>query len=78
MRYVPLHNHQLPQWALKNETPMKVMKDWYASHPNFFVKRPYDHPGCDTLTFLPENSAMSINKLDAPQIAPENCCAMKY
>jgi hypothetical protein len=24
------------------------MKDWYASHPHLFIKRPYDHPGCDT------------------------------
>jgi hypothetical protein len=23
------------------------MKDWYASHPHLFIKRPYDHPGCD-------------------------------
>jgi hypothetical protein len=28
------------------------MKDWYASHPHLFVKRPYDHPGCDNYTKL--------------------------
>jgi len=42
-----LYNHQLPQSALKSKTPIKTMKDWYASHPHLFVKRPYDHPGCD-------------------------------
>ena len=47
MRYVALHNHQLHQSALKSKTPMRAMKDWYASHPHLFVKRPYDHPGCD-------------------------------
>jgi transposase InsO family protein len=48
MRYVALYNHQLPQSALKSKTPMRAMKDWYASHPHLFIKRPYDHPGCDT------------------------------
>ena len=48
MRYVALYNHQLPQSALKSKTPIRAMKDWYASHPHLFVKRPYDHPRCDT------------------------------
>ena len=47
MRYVALYNHQLPQSALKSKTKMRAMKDWYASHPHLFIKRPYDHPGCD-------------------------------
>jgi transposase InsO family protein len=48
MRYVALYNYQLPQSALKSKTPMRAMKDWYDSHPHLFIKRPYDHPGCDT------------------------------
>jgi Integrase core domain len=51
MRYVALYNHQLPQSALKSKTPMKAMKDWYASYPHLFVKRPYDHSGCNTLRY---------------------------
>lgn len=47
-RYVALYNHQLPQSALKSKTPMQTMKEWYASHPHLFHKRPYDRPGCDT------------------------------
>ena len=47
LRYVVLYNHQLPQSALKSRTPIQAMKDWYALHPDLFVKRPYDHPGCD-------------------------------
>jgi hypothetical protein len=26
---------------------MQAMKEWYASHPHLFQKRPYDRPGCD-------------------------------
>jgi hypothetical protein len=48
MRYVALYNHQLPQAGLKSKTPMGIMTYWHASHPHLFVKRPYDHPGCDT------------------------------
>ena len=52
MRYVALYNHQLPQSALRSKTPMRAMKDWYASHPHLFVKRPYDHPGCNSYSLL--------------------------
>jgi transposase InsO family protein len=48
MRYVALYNHQLPQSALKSKTPMQTMKDWYASHPHLFHKRPYDRPECES------------------------------
>lgn len=46
-RDVALYNHQLPQSALGSKTPIQAMKDWYASHPQWFWKRPYDRPGCD-------------------------------
>lgn len=48
VRYVALYNHQLPQSALKSNTPMQAMKEWYQAHPHLFQKRPYDRPGCDT------------------------------
>jgi transposase InsO family protein len=47
LRYAALYNHQFPQSALKSRTPLQAMKDWYAKRPDLFVKRPYDHPGCD-------------------------------
>jgi transposase InsO family protein len=47
-RYVLLYNQQLPQTALKSQTPMQEMKKWFASHPHLFKKRPHDRPGCDT------------------------------
>lgn len=47
LRYVALYNHQLPQSALKSQTPLQTMKDWYATHPHLFNKRPYDRPRCD-------------------------------
>lgn len=48
LRYVALYNHQFPQSALKSKTPLQSMKDWYAERPDLFVKRPYDHTGCDS------------------------------
>lgn len=48
VRYVALYNHQLPQSALKSKTPMQAMKDWYATHPHLFRKKPYHRPECDT------------------------------
>jgi transposase InsO family protein len=47
MRYVHLYNHQLPQCALHSRTPIQAMKDWYQTHPHLFMKRPYNHTGCD-------------------------------
>jgi hypothetical protein len=34
-----LYNHQLPQSALKSNTPMQAMKEWYQT-PHPFHKRP--------------------------------------
>ena len=49
MRYTVLCNHQFPQSALKSKTSSQAMKDWYKTHPHLFHKKPYDHPGCDTV-----------------------------
>ncbi len=48
LRCVALYNHQLPQSALKRSTPMQAMKEWHASHPHLFLKRPYNRPVCDS------------------------------
>ena len=48
LRYVALYNHHLPQSALKSQTPMQTMKQWYTTHPHLFHKRPYDRAGCDS------------------------------
>lgn len=42
LRYLALYNYQLPQSALKSKTPMQAIKEWYASQPHLFHKRPYD------------------------------------
>ena len=47
LRYVKLYNAQLPQSALKSKTPHQTIKDWRASHPHLFHKRPGSQPGCD-------------------------------
>jgi transposase InsO family protein len=46
-RYVWLYNHQLPQAALKGQTPLAAMRQWYQSHPHLFDKQPHDLPGLD-------------------------------
>jgi transposase InsO family protein len=48
LRYVKLYNTQLPQTALESKTPHQALKDWFASHPHLFHRRPVNQPGCDT------------------------------
>lgn len=47
LRYVSLYNHLLPQTALGGKPPIQAMKDWFKSHPNLFLRQPYDRPGYD-------------------------------
>lgn len=47
LRYVALYNHQLPQSALKGNTPLQATRDSHESHSHLFLKRPYVHPECD-------------------------------
>jgi transposase InsO family protein len=49
LRYCLLYNEQLPQAALNSKPPMDAMKIWYASHPQYFNRKPVSNrPGCDT------------------------------
>src|SRR5512136_2337597 len=52
MRYVALYNTQFPQSALGSRTPVQAMKAWHKSNPDLFVKKPSNHPGCDTYSPL--------------------------
>lgn len=47
-RYVTLYNHHLPQSALASKTPMQAMNEWYQSHPQLFLRKPYNRPGLDS------------------------------
>lgn len=49
-RYVHLYNHQLPQSALKSNTPIQAMKQWYDEKPLLFHRQPKlsNRPGCDS------------------------------
>jgi len=40
MRYLHLYNTQLPQLALRSQTPMPAMQNWYKSHLHFFGQTP--------------------------------------
>ncbi|RXZ42003.1 IS481 family transposase [Crenobacter cavernae] len=46
-RYLWLYNHPLPQKALAHEPPVQTLKRWQAKHPELFVKRVTNRPGCD-------------------------------
>ncbi|SMX33444.1 Integrase core domain protein [Maliponia aquimaris] len=48
LRYVHLYNSQLPQSALKGQTPIRALKEWKRQRPELFRKRVYNHAGCDS------------------------------
>ena len=45
--YLKIYNHNIPQRALNNETPIQAMKKWQAKKPELFVKRVYNQAGLD-------------------------------
>lgn len=48
LRYVQLYNSQLPQSALKGQTPINALRGWQCQRPDLFGKRVYNHTGCDS------------------------------
>ena len=46
--YLKIYNHNIPQRALNNETPIQAMKKWQVKKPELFVKRVYNQAGLDT------------------------------
>lgn len=53
-RFVWLYNQQIPQKALRHETPVQALKRWQGSHPTLFEKNVRNHPGPDTYSSLHE------------------------
>jgi len=45
--YMKIYNHNIPQRALNNETPIQEIKKWLAKNPELFVKRVYNQAGLD-------------------------------
>jgi transposase InsO family protein/transposase-like protein len=45
--YLKIYNHNIPQRALNNETPVQAMKKWQAEKSELFVKRVYNQVGLD-------------------------------
>lgn len=43
--YVKIYNHNIPQRALKHQTPIQALKQWQADRPELFTKRVYNHTG---------------------------------
>lgn len=45
--YVNIYNHNIPQRALKHQTPIHALKEWQEKQPSLFVKRVYNQAGLD-------------------------------
>ena len=45
--YLKIYNHNIPQRALDNATPIQAMKKWQEKKPELFVKRVYNQAGLD-------------------------------
>jgi transposase-like protein len=48
--YLKIYNYQIPQKALKHQTPIQALKSWQQNKPDIFVKTVYDQPGLDNKT----------------------------
>ena len=47
LNYVKIYNHNIPQRALKHQTPIQALKKWQEKKPELFVKRVYNQAGLD-------------------------------
>jgi transposase InsO family protein/transposase-like protein len=45
--YVKIYNQNIPQRALKHQTPIQALKEWHEKRPELFTKRVYNHAGLD-------------------------------
>ena len=45
--YVKIYNHNIPQRALKHQTPIQALKEWHQQRPELFTKRVYNQTGLD-------------------------------
>ena len=46
--YVKIYNHNIPQRALKHQTPIQALKEWHEKRPELFRKRVYNQTGLDS------------------------------
>jgi len=45
--YVKIYSQNIPQHALKHQTPIQTLKKWHAERPELFTKRVYNQAGLD-------------------------------
>jgi transposase InsO family protein len=45
--YLKIYNNNIPQRALKHQTPIQALKKWQQEKPELFVKRVYNQAGLD-------------------------------
>ena len=53
-RYVLIYNEHLPQKALKHQSPMAAMEQWYSKKPDLFVKSPRNRPEPNIYSWHPQ------------------------
>lgn len=46
-QYLKIYNYNIPQRALKHQTPIQALKGWHNKKPDLFVKRVYNQAGLD-------------------------------
>jgi transposase InsO family protein len=51
--YLKIYNHNIPQRALKHQTPVQALKKWQQGKPDLFVKRVYNHAGLGKFPHTP-------------------------
>ncbi|MET3131614.1 hypothetical protein AAKU55_001876 [Oxalobacteraceae bacterium GrIS 1.11] len=47
--YMKIYNNNIPQRALKHQTPIEALKKWQQEKPELFVKYAYKQAGLDRL-----------------------------
>jgi len=52
LNYLKIHNSNIPQRALKHQTPIQTLKKWQQEKPELFVKRVYNQAGLDRVAMM--------------------------
>ena len=46
--YFKIYDHNIPQRALKHQTPIQALRTWQTERLELFTKRVYNHAGLDS------------------------------
>jgi transposase-like protein len=57
--YLKIYNNNIPQRALKHQTPIQALKKWQDKKPELFVKRVYNQAGLDRKAYPADHSTQA-------------------